>query len=209
VINLREIALKRLKEFEILGKTGETIFDFSPFLDLKLRANIKSELVFCISTANSGAISGIKFQKLFMDYSLENADVEEIKTALRVSGVRFYNKKALYIKEAMERFEIVEEALKLGSAEARELLCRLKGIGYKEASHFLRNIGRLDVAIIDRHILRWLENRGYISFIPKSITKSFYLQGEEILKFIAKKSGLNLAVLDLFIWYKATKQMLK
>jgi len=34
------------------------------------------------------------------------------------------------------------------------LVKNLTGLGYKEAGHFLRNIGSGKIAILDRHILR-------------------------------------------------------
>ena len=39
---------------------------------------------------------------------------------------------------------------------------RIKGLGYKEASHFLRNIGFPGYAILDKHILNSLREMGVI-----------------------------------------------
>ncbi|MCK4265146.1 hypothetical protein KAW80_02185 [Candidatus Babeliales bacterium] len=57
----------------------------------------------------------------------------------------------------------------------------IKGIGYKEASHFLRNVGYNDVAIIDRHVLRFLKREKLIQEIPKTTTPKKYLAFEKIL----------------------------
>jgi N-glycosylase/DNA lyase len=84
----------------------------------------------------------------------------------------------------------------------------VKGLGYKEASHFLRNIGFDDYAIIDFHIVDVLVNHKLIEK-PKTITKRKYLEIEEILKNIAKETNLTLAELDLYLWYMETGKILK
>ena len=85
----------------------------------------------------------------------------------------------------------------------------MKGLGYKEASHFLRNIGRDDVAIIDRHVLRYLHKNNYIDKIPGNLSRKTYLEIEKILEDIADENDLNLAELDLYIWYYETGKILK
>ena len=93
--------------------------------------------------------------------------------------------------------------------ELREWLVKIvKGIGYKEASHFLRNIGYTNFAIVDFHILNLLERYNLIKK-PKSLTKKEYLRIENLLRKIAKKLDLNLAELDLYLWYLETGKILK
>ena len=55
------------------------------------------------------------------------------------------------------------------------LVREVKGLGWKEASHFLRNIGFRDLAILDRHILRNLRRHGVIRTIPASLPEKRYL----------------------------------
>ncbi len=192
---------RRLNEFRELGETGKTIFDFNPFLNLKLRATVMSELAFCISTANSSAIAGLKFQKLLED-GVNYAE------ALKKAGVRFYNRKAAYLKEAFKNFDRVLEALQMDSQKARRRLLEIRGLGYKEASHFLRNVGRVDVAIIDRHILRWLVENEYLSEVP-IMTPKRYLEIEKMLSEIAEERNVTLAELDLILWAQKTGKVLK
>ncbi len=196
-----EVIRRRLMEFRRLGEEGETLFDFRPFLDLKIKATIESELAFCISTANSSAIAGLRFQKSLEGLDLRGLDVERIEELMKNSGVRFYTRKAKYVKMAIENFRIVERALKMDDFSARKEIMKLKGLGMKESSHFLRNVGRLNLAIVDRHVLRWLEKRG---FKPKN-----YLMAEEILRRIAEEEGITLAELDLRIWFEMTGKVLK
>ncbi len=196
---------KRLKEFETLGRKGFVNFDFKPFINLEIKADMVSELAFCISTANSSAISGLKFQKSLEDSEVEKMKIDEIEELLKAAGVRFYKRKAEYIFDAIQNFEYVEKAIRKETNEARKLLLKIKGLGYKESSHFLRNIGRRDVAIIDRHILRWLSER---FSIPK-LTQRNYVIIEGVLKKVAERFRMNLAELDLFIWSEMTGKVLK
>src|SRR5881398_203700 len=63
------------------------------------------------------------------------------------------------------------------------LVENVMGLGYKEASHFLRNIGLgEEFAILDRHILRNLARLKVIPEVPASITKKRYLEIEEKLR---------------------------
>lgn len=195
---------RRLEEFERLGKYNKTTFDFRPFLDLEIKATIETELAFCISTANSSALSGLKFQKSLEDLSLNDLSVGEIERLLKEAKVRFATRKAEYIKIAISKFGIVERALKLDDFGARRELLKLKGLGMKESSHFLRNIGIKNLAIVDRHILRWLKRKGYRFKLPRD-----YVKAEDTLRKIAKEKSLTLSELDLMIWFDMTGRILK
>ncbi len=78
----------------------------------------------------------------------------------------------------------------------------IKGFGYKEASHFLRNIGLgKDIAILDRHILKNLKKYGVIDKIPSSLgSRRVYLEIEEKMKGFSKKTGIPLEDMDLLFW---------
>ena len=63
------------------------------------------------------------------------------------------------------------------------LVNEVKGYGFKEASHFLRNIGLgEDLAILDRHILKNLARVGVIDEVPSSMTEKNYKEIEEKMK---------------------------
>jgi len=84
----------------------------------------------------------------------------------------------------------------------------VKGIGYKEGSHFLRNIGYENLAIVDFHIIDLLV-KSYMIEKPKTLTKRKYLEIEELLLEVGEQLKLNLAELDLFLWYIETGKVLK
>ena len=127
--------------------------------------------------------------------------------ALKKLGYRFPNKRAEYIVESRKCAKSLKN-LKKGP-EAREWLVKnVKGLGYKEASHFLRNIGYTDVAIIDFHIVDLLADYRLIKK-PKTMTKKNYLKIEKLLRKIAENVNLNLGELDLYLWYMETGKILK
>ena len=85
---------------------------------------------------------------------------------------------------------------------------KVKGLGYKEASHFLRNIGFSDVSILDRHVLRFLFETGVLPQI-KTLTPRRYMEVEEVLGRISETLSLKRGELDLYIWYIRTGKVLK
>jgi N-glycosylase/DNA lyase len=183
----------RLEEFQSNSKDPKKIF---------------SELCFCICTANNSAERGIRAQEKIDFYSLPEPD---LRKSMREIVCRFYNNKTRYILSARsgkDRIISMIASTKSGK-EAREWIVEnVPGLGFKEASHFLRNIGYTDVAIIDFHIIDLLVDEHIIKR-PKSVTKLKYLEIEKILESIAAKAGVNLAELDLYLWYLETGKVLK
>ncbi len=83
-------------------------------------------------------------------------------------------------------------------------------MSFKEASHFLRNVGfGDDLAILDRHILRNMEKLGVIKEIPKTITPKKYKEMEVKLRKYTKKVGIPMDHMDLLLWYKEAGEIFK
>jgi len=183
---------KRIKEFEKNWECEEKIL---------------MELFFCILTANFNAERSIRIQQAIGREFL-NLNESELEKRLKELGYRF-PKRAKYIVKARNLpIKRILESLK-DEREAREWLAKnVDGIGYKEASHFLRNIGFKNLAIIDFHILNVLERNGIVKR-PKSLTPKRYLEIEEKLREIAEKLGVSLAELDLYLWFLETGKILK
>lgn len=83
------------------------------------------------------------------------------------------------------------------------------GLGYKEASHFLRNVGYEDLAILDRHVLRTMKDYEIINEVPKALTRRKYIELEGKLRNLAAQLNMSLSKLDLYIWYMKTGAVLK
>jgi len=171
---------------------------------------IFKELCFCILTANYSAERAMKIQAEIGDGFLE-MDEEELAKELKRLGHRFPRTRARYIVEARKMVDKIEEAVRSIEDEKglRDWLAEnVKGLGYKEASHFLRNIGFLDLAIIDFHILNLLRRYGLIEK-PRGMSKRRYIELENLLRRVAETLSMKLGELDLYLWYMETGKILK
>jgi len=202
-----------LKKKEIISRLKE----FSKIWDEGTDEDIFTELAFCLLTPQSKAKSCWEAVLTVKGHDLLlKGTADEIKH--RLYCVRFHNRKAQYIVKARRLF------LKDGKISIRPLLkrfadiheCRewlvknLTGLGYKEASHFLRNVGLGEnIAILDRHILRNLSILGVIEEIPESLNRTKYLRIENDMWDFAKRIGIPLSHLDLLLWYKETGEIFK
>jgi N-glycosylase/DNA lyase len=194
----------RLREFEDLYRTGSEV-------------DIFAELAFCILTPQSKARScWCAVEDICTDGLLLKGSSRRLSRKLR--KIRFKNKKARYLVEARRTFTLKGrisirprlEGFK-DPFEAREWLVKnVKGLGYKEASHFLRNIGMgRALAILDRHILRNLVNLAVIRELPTTLTRKRYLDIEGKMRDFSKRIEIPMAHLDLLLWCKETGEIFK
>lgn len=169
----------------------------------------QKELFFCILTPQSnakkcwGAVEQIGNLSNFRKDSL----IKILKTR-----TRFHNNKANYLREANDKWHQIAPLLKqIPVKELRNWLAdNVKGIGLKEASHFLRNIGKSDnsVAILDRHILRNMKGFGVIEEEKVRGRKDYFEKEAKFLDF-AKSVGIPADELDLLFWSNETNEMFK
>lgn len=203
------VEIEKLKKSEVSTLVAKRIREFAK--KRKSNKDIFSELCFCILTANYSAEGGIKIQKA-LHYEFHDLSEKELSSKLRSLGHRFPNMRARFIYKAREhRGKLKDKVCSCDSFEMREWLVRnVSGLGYKEASHFLRNIGITDLAIIDFHIIDLLETHGMIEEQKtKTLTKKRYFEIEQLLSKLAQKTKLTLAELDLYLWYMETGKVLK
>ncbi|MEM4168631.1 MAG: N-glycosylase/DNA lyase [Thermoproteota archaeon] len=193
---VRGTVLKRLRQFEEARASRERIF---------------SELCFCILTANCSAEGGLRVQEEIGEGFLKLSR-SQLSRKLRSLGYRYPNTRAKYIVEARKRCEDVLRIINEDGDPTRVrrwLADNVPGIGFKEASHFLRNIGFKNLAIIDKHVLRVLHRYGYVESIPQTLSRAKYLEIEKVLSKIAGELNMTLAELDLYLWYMDTGRILK
>jgi N-glycosylase/DNA lyase len=191
----KEISTK-IKEFETVGK--------------KSNKEIYIELCYCLLTANFNAKKSVDIQnKIGLGFTTFSLD--QLSNKLKEYGHRFPNTRANFIYLSRTYKDNLKEELFKNKTEENKrewLVKNIKGLGYKEASHFLRNIGYKDLAIIDFHIIDILVDNKKIEK-PKTITKQKYLEIENILRKLAKKVNLSLAELDLYLWFLETGKIYK
>jgi N-glycosylase/DNA lyase len=201
-------------------KKGEITLRLGEFRQRGVQASdeeLFSELAFCLLTPQSRAkFCWEAIMNLKKQHVLLKGSADQIKR--RLHCVRFHNKKASYLVAARSLF-LRDGAISVkplleqhdNSYECREWLVEnVKGLGYKEASHFLRNIGRGEnMAILDRHILKNLHLLGVIAKIPETLSKTTYRQIETKMEQFALSINIPFAHLDLLLWYKETGEIFK
>ncbi len=188
-------------------KIGERLAEFVRVADSG-DSRIFEELCFCLFTPQANALSCDKAVKeLKSSGVLYKGKARDIKKVLK-GKVRFQNNKANYCVLARKLFsegDGISIKRRLDHKDVfntREWFVKnVKGLGYKEASHFLRNIGLgSDLAILDVHILRNLKRYGVIKDIPKTISRKSYLEIEEKMKRFSEEIKIPLGELDLLFW---------
>ncbi|MEK6936629.1 MAG: N-glycosylase/DNA lyase [Nanoarchaeota archaeon] len=182
----KEVIKKRLDDFSKIENDEDLFY----------------ELCFCILTPQSKAKLCWKAIEDLKKNDFLHKEINPLPFLLGRS--RFQNNKTKYLIEAKEKYnEIIYNLRKLNAFEMREwLIENIKGISYKESGHFLRNIGRRDLAILDRHILKNLLEQKVISEIPKTLTKKKYLEIENKFKEFSNKLNIPMDELDLLFWSK-------
>jgi N-glycosylase/DNA lyase len=208
-------SVKKLRKSEIKATVDKKLRIFSDF-NKKNNQEWFGEMCFCILTANSKAKTAIAIQKELTASGFCTKCLDDIRGTIKKHKHRFHNNKAKFIVEARKHLNVKDEIKSIadngkeGQLAAREWLVKnIKGLGYKESSHFLRNIGYLDLSILDRHILNLMTEDELIKERPKSLTKKKYLEIEKKFRQLANKLGMSCAELDLYMWYIKTGWVLK
>ena len=175
------------------------------------------ELVFCIFTAGASARMGLRSVEAVRHLLSEGNQAELTKALLGVHRYPAARPGYIvvtrdYLREdcgmrLRERLESFDDPLARRDWLAQTR--RIKGLGYKEASHFLRNIGFRGYAILDKHILRSLAELGEIESPEPPATRARYLATEERLRQFARRVRIDFDELDLILWSMKTGEVLK
>ena len=171
---------------------------------------IYGELCFCILTANTSAEMGIRTQEIIGLEGFLNFDEVTMRKKLKEARYRFYNVRSKFLVQSRwivdELPHIVAMKDRIGARDY--LVNNLKGIGYKEASHFLRNVGVFDFSILDKHILNMIrKEHPERKFLVGS--RKNYLETEKTILEFADSISLEPGILDLYLWKIATGKLLK
>ncbi len=202
-------AIKRLRKSEVRSLIDDRIREFREN-GKKSITEIFKELCFCLLTANFNAERSLKIQEEIGNGFLKLPE-HELAEKLRGLGHRYPVTRAKYIVDARKMIRPLRDILQSSMNEEalREWLTgNIRGLGYKEASHFLRNMGFMNLAIIDFHVINILSKYGLISGV-KTLTKRRYREIEKLLREVAKRIELSLGELDLYLWFMETGKVLK
>lgn len=185
------------KEYSLRKKEiKEKLKDFSNVN----KEDIFYELCFCLLTPQSNAKKCDMAVRLLKEKDFLNRNINPVDYLRK--NTRFHNNKAKYLLELKKKFSKLEMK--------RDFLVKnVKGLGMKEASHFLRNIGYRDLAILDRHILKNLKKYKVIKDIPETLSVKKYLEIEEKFKEFSSKVKIPMDELDLLFWSMETGEVFK
>jgi len=171
--------------------------------ELSSEKKVCLELVFCINSPQTRYETNIKGDELVHLIQRFDSITENELSNIYKGRIRFHRRKAHFCIEAYKKIDeiinVVFDKTK-GAKDKRDWLYEnITGLGMKEASHFMRNIGmdNGELAILDVHILKSL---GY----PKNFisSRSEYLGLEDDFIKIAKSQNKSAGELDLEIWEK-------
>ena len=195
---------QRLADFAAIGSHGTD-------------RTLWEEMVFCFFTGGCSARMGINSLEAVKPI-LMDGDQEQLASAL-VGHHRYPNARSRYIvasREFLREHCDLKLRTKLNSfdcwLERRDWLVQekgIKGLGYKEASHYLRNIGFTGYAILDKHVLNCLAELKIIDEPKPPNTRSRYLMVEEKLKQLTEMTQIDFDELDLVLWSMKTGVILK
>lgn len=195
---------KRLNEFASVWESG-------------CDNRVWEEMVYCFFTGGCSARMGLRSVESVRPL-LRNGSQTELAKAL--TGVhRYPNARSKYITHSRDflenhcNFEIKARLEEFDCKfERRDWLVRekgIKGLGYKEASHFLRNIGLRGYAILDKHVLKCLAELKIIDDPKPPSTRARYLMVEDKLRQFAQETGIDFDEMDLVLWALKTGEVLK
>jgi len=169
------------------------------------------EFIYCILAGTQVRTSTVKrvYEKLFekIGYDLilikilkSKKITDKIEIILKSNGYRFYSSKTVTIMNTACFFRnydynpdnFINTCHNYN--DLRNELIKIKGIGFKIASHWLRNIG-VEIPIIDNHV----KNLIYYCGIIKNRKKS-YSEFEKLIIELSRILNIKIFLLDLSIW---------
>jgi len=201
---------ERIREFRGLEQASEE--------------RIFQELAFVTLTSQTEAEKAWKAtEKLDRKNLLIDGSREEIRDILEGENIRYSEDKASYIVEnrsflMQPTLDKPEKGLKLKRQiwgkepeKSREWLVEnIKGLSWKGASHFLRNVGRgKDFAIISGHIVRKMHQLGLLKEPDFPDGREEYMEYEEKLREFSGKIDIPLEELDFVLWSMGTGEVFK
>ena len=185
--------------------------------DTKEDHRLFEELAFCVFTANTSAEMGLKAVDAVRNVLIEGNANDMTR---RLEGIyRFNNVRPAHIIHTRNHlknslnFELKKKISSFKNKnELRDYFALnkdIKGLGMKEASHFLRNIGFKGYAILDKHIINSLHEFGVLKANDKPKNPKNYLEIEQKFIDFSKQIKIDMDELDLLLWSRKNGRILK
>ena len=194
----KDLINARLREFKEVFEKGDD-------------NRIFEELAFCMLTSAVGPKMGQKSIDAIRDVLIEGSEEDIYEKLLNVHK---YPEKASFVVQARDYlkrefdFKLKDLILSIeDTLERRDFFAlnkNIKGIGFVQSSHFLRNIGFTGYAILDKNIVLSLYQFGEIDSPKPPTTRKKYLEIEGKLKEFAREVGIEVDELDLLLWSEKT-----
>jgi len=196
----------RLREFHLVWQSGSD-------------TQLFEEMVYCIFTAGASAVMGANAVNAVRPLLKDGSRAALTRALKKRPAYRFHNVRAehvvatrSYLNETVA-MRLRDQLNSFGDPfERRDWLARnpkIKGLGYKEASHYLRNIGFKGYGILDKHIVRCLAELGVIDSSKPPTTRARYLETEARMRHFSGVVGIDFDELDLVLWSMKTDKVLK
>lgn len=196
----------RLQEFDALWKTASD-------------EQLWEELVFCIFTAGASARMGMTAIEAVRPLLATGRAQQMTRALVKARAHRYPASRPAYVavtRRYLQRcfgMRLRERLTSFGDhTERRDWLAQepeIKGLGYKESSHFLRNVGFKGYGILDKHVLRCLAEIGVVESPKPPTTRRRYLEIESAMRDFAKTVRIDFDELDLVLWSMKTGEILK
>jgi N-glycosylase/DNA lyase len=171
------------------------------------------EFCFCIMTPQTSAKNAWQVQNKLIEKDFLNTKFNP-KSILtdKKHYIRFHNTKSQRLLNAIDYKKRLDEILSsnINQYEKRNIIkSEFIGIGMKEASHFLRNIGYKKFAIIDRHILKMLYLCEVLNDTTPPKNDEQYLEIEQKIIDFSAKIDIDMDILDLLFFAHSNGEVMK
>lgn len=170
-------------------------------LEGKTDNDIFWELCFCLCAPQTTFAGNRRCLENLISLRFFNRKISVERLHEAVRPARFYRNKTKYLLEAKTKFSEILSIARSDKTDVEKrdwLVKNIKGMGMKASSHFMRNLGARDLAIIDIHVLKFLNTN-----LPTN--KKQYLILEDRFRKEAKKRKMTPCGLDIVIWQEYSK----
>lgn len=206
----QELIESRLEEFESLRDASEE--------------RLFKELVFVLLTSQSSAENSWKACNELEDKKLLlNPDKNRVEAVLEKNQIQFEKRKSDYIVSNFNflrqpTFSNPSQSIKISSriktGELKKtrkwIVENIKGLSWKGASHFLRNIGYGDdFAILSQHTVSVLFDLDVLKIAEPPKNEEEYLEAEKAVRQFSEEIGIEIKALDLALWSYKTGEVFK